>query len=304
VWTADGSGGDKRGRLLATQTYDDGQCYQVNGGPVSTQRQKQFPHEKSQEMGGDLWCQTDIQLPQDAEKGKPYTLYWVWDWSTMGGGANPGLPQGLTEIYTTCMDVDVVEGGKVEGTAAAAYQQQDLGKAAVKAVFEKISSGTGGSSGGSSNDNNDKPKDNTGGNAPQPAVSSAPASSSSAPAPPPSSAPQPSAKPSPPPPQQPQFQNTTRPQQQQPPRPTRAPDAPQQDGQAPQQGSSNINIPTPSIKTVYVTLVPSTLTAGPTDLAKRADASPSPSVSPSPSPITELVILDASVKLGRRHRYG
>ena len=77
-WNADGSGGNKKGRLLATQNYDDGRCYQVNGGPISTTRQKQFPHEADPKMGGDIWCQNDIALPKDAPSGKPYTLYWVW----------------------------------------------------------------------------------------------------------------------------------------------------------------------------------------------------------------------------------
>ena len=30
-WNADGSGGNKKGKLLATQNFDDGQCYQING---------------------------------------------------------------------------------------------------------------------------------------------------------------------------------------------------------------------------------------------------------------------------------
>lgn len=35
-WNTDGSGGDKRGKLLATQPFDDGYCYQVNSGNVSS----------------------------------------------------------------------------------------------------------------------------------------------------------------------------------------------------------------------------------------------------------------------------
>ncbi len=77
VWNADGTGGDKRGKLLATQNYDDGQCYQLNGGAISTTRQKQFAHDAAQPMGPDLWCQNDLSIPSDAPSGKPYTLYWV-----------------------------------------------------------------------------------------------------------------------------------------------------------------------------------------------------------------------------------
>lgn len=36
-----------------------------------------------------------------------YTLYWVWDWPT--AARTPGFPNGKPEVYTTCMDVDVVD---------------------------------------------------------------------------------------------------------------------------------------------------------------------------------------------------
>ena len=103
VWTPDGTGGDGRGVLLSTQNFDDGQCYQVNGGPISAQRQGQFSHVATSLMGADIWCQQDIALPADASG--TYTLYWVWDWPTLPG--TPGFPDGKQEIYTTCMDVDV-----------------------------------------------------------------------------------------------------------------------------------------------------------------------------------------------------
>ncbi len=77
-WTADGKGGDGRGVLLSTQNFDDGQCYQVNGGLISQQRQQQFSHTASPTTGGDLWCQQDIALPTDLPANKAYTLYWVW----------------------------------------------------------------------------------------------------------------------------------------------------------------------------------------------------------------------------------
>ncbi|OCT50298.1 hypothetical protein CLCR_06751 [Cladophialophora carrionii] len=106
VWTPDGTGGDGRGRLLSTRNFDDGQCYQTNGGAISQQRQQQFSHPFGMVMGNDLWCQQDIQLPADMPTGQPYTLYWVWDWPTMPG--TPGFPNGKQEIYTTCMDIDIV----------------------------------------------------------------------------------------------------------------------------------------------------------------------------------------------------
>ena len=106
-WTADGTGGDGRGRLLATQPFDDGYCYQVNGGNISTHRQAQYPHTANELMGANLWCQSDIALPTDAATGKPYTLYWAWDWPTEPN-VDPALPKGKAELYTTCMDIDIV----------------------------------------------------------------------------------------------------------------------------------------------------------------------------------------------------
>jgi hypothetical protein len=41
VWNAAGTGGDKRGVLLATRNFDDGQCYEANGDAISKQRQAQ-----------------------------------------------------------------------------------------------------------------------------------------------------------------------------------------------------------------------------------------------------------------------
>ncbi|KAK5945322.1 hypothetical protein PMZ80_002526 [Knufia obscura] len=141
-WTADGQGGDKRGVLLSTRDYDDGQCYQVNGGQISSERQKTFAHTPNALMGADLWCQQDIQLPANAPSGKPYTLYWVWDWPTMPG--TEGFPEGKQEIYTTCMDVDIVPGAdtqqKSAGTSFA--QGQDLGNAAVAAQLSDIANPT------------------------------------------------------------------------------------------------------------------------------------------------------------------
>lgn len=144
VWNQDGSGGDKRGKLLSVQNFDDGRCHQINGGKISKTRQHEFPHKADKLMGADLWCQQDIALPQDAPSGKPYTLYWVWDWPTKPG--TPGMPKGKTEIYTTCMDVDVSEKApntKVQGPAGY-IKDQSLNSAAIPSQFEALS-GSGGS---------------------------------------------------------------------------------------------------------------------------------------------------------------
>jgi hypothetical protein len=139
VWTADGKGGDGRGVLLAKAAYDDGQCYQVNGGAISTDRQSKFKHAASNLMGLDLWCQTDVQLPSDAPSGQPYTLYWVWQWPTVSG-VDPNLPNGKNETYTTCMDVAVNAAGDFsQKVADGGYiQGQPVENAAVPDQFAKL----------------------------------------------------------------------------------------------------------------------------------------------------------------------
>ncbi|KAI4138587.1 MAG: hypothetical protein L6R39_006714 [Caloplaca ligustica] len=143
VWNPDGTGGDKRGKLLATESFDDGQCYQLNGGPISTQRQTQFKHDSDPLMGKDLWCQNNFKIPQDAASGKPYTVYWVWDWDTAAGGAQP---QGLQEKYTTCMDIDVSQTGNAQShadsTVAQYAQGQNLNSAAIPQYVQKLNAGS------------------------------------------------------------------------------------------------------------------------------------------------------------------
>ena len=148
VWNAQGTGGDKRGKLLATQNFDDGRCYQINGGAISSQRQKEFPHQADPLMGQDLWCQNDIALPSDAPSGKLYTLYWVWDWPTLPN-IDPNLKSGKPEIYTTCLDIAVDSGSGSGGTkpqkrdTAAKYAQgQSLNEAAIPSYFADLSKGS------------------------------------------------------------------------------------------------------------------------------------------------------------------
>ncbi|EXJ68518.1 uncharacterized protein A1O5_08311 [Cladophialophora psammophila CBS 110553] len=143
VWTPDGTGGDGRGRLLSTRNFDDGQCYQVNGGQISQQRQQTYKHPADDLMGQDLWCQQDIQIPADAPSGQPYTLYWVWDWPTLPG--TPGFPNGKQEIYTTCMDVDIVDSTGVDSVSKAQVgweQGQPLDNAAVSAQMTDLANPT------------------------------------------------------------------------------------------------------------------------------------------------------------------
>ncbi|OBT65089.1 hypothetical protein VE03_05195 [Pseudogymnoascus sp. 23342-1-I1] len=139
VWTADGKGGDGRGVLLATRNYDDGQCYQVNTHPISVERQKEFPKQADAEMGVNLWCQSDVQLPASISSDQ-YTLYWVWDWPTSAGDGREAMP----ETYTSCMDVDISS----SSTSASAkltsskdsvefIKDQDINNAGIKEEMEQ-----------------------------------------------------------------------------------------------------------------------------------------------------------------------
>ncbi|KAF3029146.1 hypothetical protein E8E12_000530 [Didymella heteroderae] len=108
-WTRDGTGGDRRGRLLASQNFDDGRCYENNNTPLASLRRSQISASLSGQPGSEkeLLCETDVQLPPDLEVGKHYTLYWVWQWPT-APGKDPNDLEGKDEYYTSCIDVDIV----------------------------------------------------------------------------------------------------------------------------------------------------------------------------------------------------
>ncbi|KAI0197635.1 hypothetical protein F4808DRAFT_438182 [Astrocystis sublimbata] len=106
-WTADGKGGNGKGKLLATHYFDDGQCFQDNpGNPITQQRQSKYGVNQ-------LPCQTDIQLPTDLPSHGVYTLMWVWDWPRIISDS-----ENVTEIYTSCAQIDLsgsVKGASVNG---------------------------------------------------------------------------------------------------------------------------------------------------------------------------------------------
>ncbi|MCJ1389016.1 hypothetical protein MMC18_001869 [Xylographa bjoerkii] len=142
-WTTDGTGGNKQGKLLATQYFDDGRCYQINGGNISVARQAEFRFTPSNPMGANLWCQNDILLPSDAEAGKPYTLYWVWDWPT-AAGVDPSLPDGKEEIYTSCMDIDVIatDSSTTQNDVSSYINGQPINNAAIPSYLSVLDAGS------------------------------------------------------------------------------------------------------------------------------------------------------------------
>lgn len=99
VWNEAGTGGDKRGKLLATRPFDDGQCYQNNTSPLAESRRAELGT-----VGNDLPCQNDVQLPEDAGTSGTYTLYWLWEWPTLDNVTGTLI---TNQSYTTCMDIDM-----------------------------------------------------------------------------------------------------------------------------------------------------------------------------------------------------
>lgn len=142
VWNKHGTGGDRRGMLLSVQDYDDGRCYQINDQNISKERQKEFPHKAATPQGQNLWCQHDLALPKNVPEGKPYALYWVWDWPTIPD-AKKGIVA-LDEVYTTCMDIDITPASRLKVAAKGELpalkfvEDQDLGSAAIPTQFENL----------------------------------------------------------------------------------------------------------------------------------------------------------------------
>lgn len=150
AWNKDGTGGDKRGRLLGTRNYDDGQCYEARGDGLALER--------ATTLGVDpmtpLACQSDLQLPDDLEPGSTYTIYWYWDWPNLNqneidmaateNGVFPWAgtfmrgeqdPNGYTmsaislnESYASTLDIRVVEKGS-ESHSKAKINAADLNAA-------------------------------------------------------------------------------------------------------------------------------------------------------------------------------
>ncbi|KAK8144383.1 hypothetical protein G3M48_005878 [Beauveria asiatica] len=167
VWNRAGTGGDKRGKLLATRNYDDGQCYQTNPQEISTSRaQKLAPEGAVHER--ELRCQSDVQLPDDLKPGDVYTIYWYWDWPDLDpehikvdattDGRYPWAgtfmrgetdPNGFTmaaiaknESYASTVDIQIVERAKIPPGAAVA-KAADVGQSNQKiytmAVADQLS---------------------------------------------------------------------------------------------------------------------------------------------------------------------
>ncbi|KAF2010612.1 hypothetical protein BU24DRAFT_322789, partial [Aaosphaeria arxii CBS 175.79] len=141
-WTTDGRGGDRGGVLLTVNDFDDGRCYEINPVTEHGERMKAFPNYaqgqapqgSANARPGDfpLMCETNVELPKDAPNGKPYTLYWVWQWPFDPNPKSQFFPNGKDEYYTTCLDVDIVETVKEESKLQFALAPQDAMENAVR----------------------------------------------------------------------------------------------------------------------------------------------------------------------------
>ncbi|TGO51524.1 hypothetical protein BCON_0159g00010 [Botryotinia convoluta] len=138
VWNKDGTGGDKRGKLLATQYFDDMACFlagNTNGNlfvdaptnkvTIAMARAEAYKFAPTTQMGANLWCQTDFQIPAEAQENKDYSIYWVWDWPTMDKKTGKTT---VSEIYTSCADIAIT--GTANKDEVSYVAPQDLNSAA------------------------------------------------------------------------------------------------------------------------------------------------------------------------------
>ncbi|KAI9648698.1 hypothetical protein NHQ30_003338 [Ciborinia camelliae] len=138
VWNKDGTGGDKRGKLLAVQYFDDMACFlagntngdlfvdpPVNKTTLAMARQAAYQRNVTDEMGPNIWCQTDFKIPEEAQTNKDYSIYWVWDWPTMDQTTGQ---QTLNQSYTACADIAIT--GPVNTEPIEYIAPQDLNSAA------------------------------------------------------------------------------------------------------------------------------------------------------------------------------
>lgn len=103
VWNTEGTGGDKRGKLIAVQPFDDGRCFQAQSGKGQTTTDAERQAAINFPPNTELPCQTDVTLPTDIGTSGTYSLYWVWEWPTLYSN---GAIQ-TNESYTSCIDINL-----------------------------------------------------------------------------------------------------------------------------------------------------------------------------------------------------
>ncbi|KAI4595781.1 hypothetical protein KJ359_006418 [Pestalotiopsis sp. 9143b] len=96
-WNAEGTGGNQKGKLIASHFFDDGQCYEnPNASPIRAERAAEY-------NASSLLCQSVAQIPSDLDTSGTVNLLWIWDWDQ-----SPNIVgKNSTEIYTSCMTVNL-----------------------------------------------------------------------------------------------------------------------------------------------------------------------------------------------------
>ncbi|ETS74781.1 hypothetical protein PFICI_13265 [Pestalotiopsis fici W106-1] len=123
-WNAEGTGGNGKGKLIASHFFDDGQCFEnPNSSPIRDER-------AAKTNVSSLLCQSVAQLPEDLETDGTVNLLWIWDW-----GQNPNIAgENTTEIYTSCMTVNLTASDTDAATSVKAFswsKNVDISDAAI-----------------------------------------------------------------------------------------------------------------------------------------------------------------------------
>lgn len=131
-WNTEGTGGDQKGKLLASHFFDDGQCFEnPNASPIRAERAAQVPGVDN------LLCQGTVQLPSNLTASGTTNLLWVWDW-----GQNPNIAgKNTTEIYTSCMTVNLAANTDNAATSVKAFsfaKNVDVSDGAILSQIETL----------------------------------------------------------------------------------------------------------------------------------------------------------------------
>jgi hypothetical protein len=141
IWAKGNASDDAKGHLIAKRNFDDGQCYQINDGPISAERQAMVNKQAQDPQGADLWCQADLRLPADLPTSGTYTLYWVWDWPTISdglpaSGQTPSTKVVSPQIYTSCLDIQLTPNGISNDGPISFNSTQDANSRAIEEQLE------------------------------------------------------------------------------------------------------------------------------------------------------------------------
>ena len=106
-----------KGRLLTNQSFDDGRCYEDPHSPHVGDRATKHPLPGNVPPlpgvnADNMPCQHNLAVPLDAPAGQTLTMYWVWNFTSVG-------PSAPIEMYANCIDIDVVAPDASGGTKIA-----------------------------------------------------------------------------------------------------------------------------------------------------------------------------------------